>query len=194
MVYKGHLSRQRMIISNCTQQHQAITASMLSIGGWWTYKIEKKVSPWLDESLSYKFLCSPSVGIHTILQVYFLIRKDTSCIHCSMLLHFRDSMEFNQLFPSLDAGDVASRYSHSASTSPRSSPLLAVRPQSTNTTRWNPFEDSANFSQLTEDHLFGQEFDKIRRGSQSSKRQNNAHSLIIFNRALQRDCQIFFWV
>nr|XP_022917982.1 AP2-associated protein kinase 1 isoform X2 [Onthophagus taurus] len=32
---------------------------------------------------------------------------------------------------------------------------------------WNPFEEPP-FSQLTEDHLFGQEFDKIRRGSQSS--------------------------
>ncbi|XP_067008886.2 BMP-2-inducible protein kinase [Anabrus simplex] len=33
---------------------------------------------------------------------------------------------------------------------------------------WNPFEDSTPFSQLTEDHIFGAEFDKIRRGSQSS--------------------------
>ncbi|XP_049839781.1 uncharacterized protein LOC126284689 isoform X2 [Schistocerca gregaria] len=33
---------------------------------------------------------------------------------------------------------------------------------------WNPFEDPAPFSQLTEDHIFGAEFDKIRRGSQSS--------------------------
>lgn len=33
---------------------------------------------------------------------------------------------------------------------------------------WNPFEDS--FGQLSEDHLFGQEFDKIRQqGSQSSE-------------------------
>ncbi len=34
---------------------------------------------------------------------------------------------------------------------------------------WNPFDDSSPFNQLNEDHLFGAEFDKIRRGSQSSK-------------------------
>lgn len=34
---------------------------------------------------------------------------------------------------------------------------------------WNPFDDSSPFCQLNEDHLFGAEFDKIRRGSQSSK-------------------------
>lgn len=34
---------------------------------------------------------------------------------------------------------------------------------------WNPFEEPP-FSQMTEDHIFGQEFDRIRRGgSQSSK-------------------------
>ncbi|XP_076315749.1 uncharacterized protein LOC143228366 [Tachypleus tridentatus] len=33
---------------------------------------------------------------------------------------------------------------------------------------WNPFDDAVSFSQMTEDHIFGQEFDKIRRGSQSS--------------------------
>lgn len=33
---------------------------------------------------------------------------------------------------------------------------------------WNPFEEPP-FSQMTEDHIFGAEFDKIRRGSQSSK-------------------------
>ncbi|KAF5280987.1 hypothetical protein FQA39_LY05192 [Lamprigera yunnana] len=32
---------------------------------------------------------------------------------------------------------------------------------------WNPFEEPP-FSQMTEDHIFGAEFDKIRRGSQSS--------------------------
>lgn len=37
-------------------------------------------------------------------------------------------------------------------------------------TDWNPFEDPAPFNQLTEDHLFGAEFDKIKRGSQSSKK------------------------
>ncbi|KAL0127978.1 hypothetical protein PUN28_003317 [Cardiocondyla obscurior] len=33
---------------------------------------------------------------------------------------------------------------------------------------WNPFEDVQPFNQLTEDHLFGAEFDKIRRGSNTS--------------------------
>lgn len=33
---------------------------------------------------------------------------------------------------------------------------------------WNPFGDDS-FNQLNEDHLFGAEFDKIRRGSKSSK-------------------------
>lgn len=32
---------------------------------------------------------------------------------------------------------------------------------------WNPFEDTP-FNQLTEDHIFGAEFDKIRRGSNTS--------------------------
>ncbi|EFN87865.1 uncharacterized protein LOC105192384 isoform X2 [Harpegnathos saltator] len=33
---------------------------------------------------------------------------------------------------------------------------------------WNPFEDAQPFNQLTEDHIFGAEFDKIRRGSNTS--------------------------
>ena len=33
---------------------------------------------------------------------------------------------------------------------------------------WNPFEDVQPFNQLTEDHIFGAEFDKIRRGSNAS--------------------------
>ncbi|CAL4067966.1 unnamed protein product, partial [Meganyctiphanes norvegica] len=33
---------------------------------------------------------------------------------------------------------------------------------------WNPFNDPAPFSLMSEDHIFGAEFDKIRRGSQSS--------------------------
>lgn len=37
---------------------------------------------------------------------------------------------------------------------------------------WNPFDDPSPFCQLNEDHLFGAEFDKIRRGSQSSKRNS----------------------
>ncbi|CAK9821188.1 AP2-associated protein kinase 1 [Anthophora plagiata] len=42
---------------------------------------------------------------------------------------------------------------------------------------WNPFEDVQPFNQLTEDHIFGAEFDKIRRGSNTSiggvKRREN---------------------
>lgn len=34
--------------------------------------------------------------------------------------------------------------------------------------QWNPFVNSVPRSNLAEDHAFGQEFDKIRRGSQSS--------------------------
>lgn len=33
---------------------------------------------------------------------------------------------------------------------------------------WNPFEEQP-FSEMTEDHIFGEEFDKIRKGSQGSK-------------------------
>nr|XP_053645926.1 uncharacterized protein LOC128697967 [Cherax quadricarinatus] len=33
---------------------------------------------------------------------------------------------------------------------------------------WNPFNDTTPFCQMSEDHIFGAEFDKIRRGSQSS--------------------------
>ena len=43
------------------------------------------------------------------------------------------------------------------------------RSLSANIADWNPFEDSTPFSQMTEDHIFGAEFDKIRKGSQSSK-------------------------
>lgn len=39
---------------------------------------------------------------------------------------------------------------------------------------WNPFDDPSPFCQLNEDHLFGAEFDKIRRGSQSSKLVSNS--------------------
>lgn len=42
------------------------------------------------------------------------------------------------------------------------SPALADNPSQ----HWNPFADALD--QMVEDHLFGQEFDKIRRGSQSS--------------------------
>ena len=38
---------------------------------------------------------------------------------------------------------------------------------------WNPFNDAQPFSQMSEDHIFGAEFDRIRRGSQSSKFPNH---------------------
>lgn len=37
---------------------------------------------------------------------------------------------------------------------------------STDLTDWNPFEEDASFSEITEDHIFGAEFDKIRKYSQ----------------------------
>ncbi|XP_044010932.1 AP2-associated protein kinase 1 isoform X2 [Aphidius gifuensis] len=42
------------------------------------------------------------------------------------------------------------------------------RSLSSDVATWNPFEDAQPFNQLTEDHIFGAEFDKIRRGSSSS--------------------------
>lgn len=41
---------------------------------------------------------------------------------------------------------------------------------------WNPFGETP-FSELTEDHIFGAEFDKIRRGSQSSKLFNKLFAI-----------------
>ncbi|ENN71441.1 hypothetical protein D910_09899 [Dendroctonus ponderosae] len=35
---------------------------------------------------------------------------------------------------------------------------------------WNPFEESTPFSQMTEDHIFGAEFDKIRQGTGSQNK------------------------
>lgn len=51
-------------------------------------------------------------------------------------------------------------------------------------TVWNPFDDPSPFCHLSEDHLFGAEFDKIRRGSQSSK---FLKPLIYFSKCL---CQL----
>ncbi|XP_033225081.1 AP2-associated protein kinase 1 [Belonocnema kinseyi] len=45
---------------------------------------------------------------------------------------------------------------------------IESRSLSADVAAWNPFEDAQPFSQLTEDHIFGAEFDKIRRGSNSS--------------------------
>ncbi|XP_076766823.1 numb-associated kinase isoform X2 [Xylocopa sonorina] len=43
-----------------------------------------------------------------------------------------------------------------------------ARSLSADVAAWNPFEDVQPFNQLTEDHIFGAEFDKIRRGSNAS--------------------------
>lgn len=43
---------------------------------------------------------------------------------------------------------------------------------------WNPFEEPP-FSQMSEDHIFGAEFDKIRRGSQSSMYEINLRRLFM---------------
>nr|XP_023024483.1 uncharacterized protein LOC111512577 [Leptinotarsa decemlineata] len=56
----------------------------------------------------------------------------------------------------------------SASTTDLSHPLGPdSRSLSADVADWNPFEETP-FSQMTEDHIFGAEFDKIRRGSGSS--------------------------
>lgn len=57
----------------------------------------------------------------------------------------------------------------SASSSDVSHPIVADgRSLSADVADWNPFGEPP-FSQMTEDHIFGAEFDKIRKGSQSSK-------------------------
>ncbi|RZB58835.1 serine/threonine-protein kinase HSL1 [Asbolus verrucosus] len=56
----------------------------------------------------------------------------------------------------------------SASTADVNHPMAPdSRSLSADVADWNPFEEPP-FSQMTEDHIFGEEFDKIRRGSQSS--------------------------
>lgn len=58
----------------------------------------------------------------------------------------------------------------SASTTDISHPIGPdSRSLSADVADWNPFEEDQPFNQMTEDHIFGEEFDKIRRGSQSSK-------------------------
>lgn len=57
----------------------------------------------------------------------------------------------------------------SASTADVNHPIAPdSRSLSADVADWNPFEEPP-FSQMTEDHIFGEEFDKIRRGSQSSE-------------------------
>nr|XP_018905548.1 PREDICTED: serine/threonine-protein kinase sel-5 [Bemisia tabaci] len=55
------------------------------------------------------------------------------------------------------------------------------RSVSTEMTHWNPFEDSSDFTQLSEDHLFGAEFDRIQRGSQSSVTNVKSHESLVAN-------------
>ncbi|XP_076628344.1 numb-associated kinase isoform X2 [Colletes latitarsis] len=53
---------------------------------------------------------------------------------------------------------------------------------------WNPFEDVEPFNQLTEDHIFGAEFDKIRRGSNTSiSGVKSRESLVMTCTDLQED-------
>ncbi|KAI4470594.1 serine/threonine protein kinase [Holotrichia oblita] len=57
----------------------------------------------------------------------------------------------------------------SASTTDISHPIGPdSRSLSADVADWNPFEEEQPFNQMTEDHIFGEEFDKIRRGSQST--------------------------
>ena len=59
--------------------------------------------------------------------------------------------------------------SKSATGTPASSPMhTPQRPLSADMSDWNPFGDD-NFGTLTEDNIFGREFDRLRRGSNSSK-------------------------
>ncbi|XP_066149300.1 AP2-associated protein kinase 1 isoform X1 [Euwallacea fornicatus] len=59
----------------------------------------------------------------------------------------------------------------SASTNDVSHPIGSDgRSLSADVAGWNPFEESTPFSQMTEDHIFGAEFDKIRQGNGSQSR------------------------
>ncbi|KAG5899354.1 hypothetical protein JTB14_036843 [Gonioctena quinquepunctata] len=67
-----------------------------------------------------------------------------------------------------DTGRILAPMGTSASTTDISHPLGPdSRSLSADVADWNPFEETP-FSQMTEDHIFGAEFDKIRRGSGSS--------------------------
>ena len=59
--------------------------------------------------------------------------------------------------------------SKSATGTPAGSPSPTLqRPLSADLSDWNPFGDD-NFGTMTEDNIFGREFDRLRRGSNSSK-------------------------
>ncbi|CAG0897773.1 unnamed protein product [Darwinula stevensoni] len=45
---------------------------------------------------------------------------------------------------------------------------LPTKPFTVSMAQWNPFEDTTPFGEMSEDHIFVAEFDKLRRGSQSS--------------------------
>lgn len=77
------------------------------------------------------------------------------------------SMESNQFYPVYETSQNKAK---SAVTTPsHSPPQVTDRKASLNQgCEWNPFEDTVSFGKLTEDHIFGEEFDKIRRGSQSN--------------------------
>uniref|UniRef100_A0A182Q3K3 Protein kinase domain-containing protein n=1 Tax=Anopheles farauti TaxID=69004 RepID=A0A182Q3K3_9DIPT len=71
--------------------------------------------------------------------------------------------------PGQAGGSNGSLHKHAASAS--SNPQLQQRSVSSTggAANWNPFGDPTPFAQMTEDHIFGEEFDKIReQGSQGS--------------------------
>ena len=46
---------------------------------------------------------------------------------------------------------------------------IPTKPLTVSMAQWNPFEDTTPFGEMSEDHIFVAEFDKLRRGSQSSE-------------------------
>ncbi|XP_066593992.1 AP2-associated protein kinase 1 isoform X2 [Prorops nasuta] len=60
-------------------------------------------------------------------------------------------------------------------------PCSEGRSLSAEVAAWNPFEDAQPFNQLTEDHIFGAEFDKIRRGSSSSTGGVKSRESLVMN-------------
>ncbi|GLV33621.1 Numb-associated kinase, partial [Carabus blaptoides fortunei] len=67
----------------------------------------------------------------------------------------------------LAVGPLAGAGCSASTTNVSHVPGLDSRSLSADIADWNPFGETP-FNQLTEDHIFGAEFDKIRRGSQSS--------------------------